>query len=290
MPRFKFPSRHHMVPAAAFATLAVVVAGCGSGSDATAHSAAVSLPATSATTTAAAATSGTPSAPASAKATKAAARIKSQWAALSTSNKITVSDVNLVAQARASTVKVYSSAKATSATGELRSPLPSGAPLVFLVQERSSGRLRVLLPVRPNESQGWIRASDVKLYQHNYRIVVSVGKHTLALYKAGKVVLRVPVGLGKTGTPTPGGVFYTKELLRPPNPKGDYGPYAFGLSGYSTVLTDFLGGDGEIGIHGTSDPNSVGKSVSHGCIRMSNANITKLARMLPLGVPVQIMR
>jgi lipoprotein-anchoring transpeptidase ErfK/SrfK len=117
-----------------------------------------------------------------------------------------------------------------------------------------------------------------------------VGKHTLTVYKGSSVVMTEKVGLGTSATPTPGGVYYTKELLRPTDPKGAYGPYAYGLSGYSTVLTEFLGGDGEIGIHGTNDPAGIGKNVSHGCIRVSNAAITTLAGMLPLGVPVQIVR
>ena len=170
----------------------------------------------------------------------------------------------------------------------MRSPLPSGSPLVFFVQERENDRFRVLLPVRPNGSQGWVRASDVTLFQHDYRITVSTGRHELRVYRAGKVVMRVPVGLGTSTTPTPGGVFYVKELIRPNDPKGAYGPYAYGLSGYSDVLDEFLGGDGVIGIHGTDDPASVGRSVSHGCIRLRNEAITRLAGMLPLGVPVQI--
>ena len=80
-----------------------------------------------------------------------------------------------------------------------------------------------------------------------------------------------------------------KELLRPPDPDGPYGAYAYGLSGFSNVLSRFNGGDGVIGIHGTNDPSGLGKDVSHGCIRMSNAGITKLARILPLGVPIEIV-
>ena len=43
-----------------------------------------------------------------------------------------------------------------------------------------------------------------------------------------------------------------------------------------------------IGIHGTNQPALLGHDVSHGCIRMSNAGISKLAAILPLGVPVDI--
>jgi lipoprotein-anchoring transpeptidase ErfK/SrfK len=69
---------------------------------------------------------------------------------------------------------------------------------------------------------------------------------------------------------------------------GAYGPYAFGLSAHSNVLYSFGGGPGQIGLHGTNNPASLGTNASHGCIRISNAGITKLARLLPLGTPVTI--
>ena len=48
---------------------------------------------------------------------------------------------------------------------------------------------------------------------------------------------RIPaIGLGTSDTPTPGGVYYLKELLRPPDPHGFYGPYAFGTSAFSNTL------------------------------------------------------
>jgi lipoprotein-anchoring transpeptidase ErfK/SrfK len=269
--------------------LAAGLAGCG-GDDAPAAAPATKAttpPATAAATPSASA-SGTPSA--SASQGKAAADPEG-WAGQAASGaKVRVSDVSLVARAATAAVKVYPSATATSPSRTLRSPVPSGAPLVFLVQERRDDRLRVLVPVRPNGSQGWVRAADVTLVQTDYRLTVSTGRHELTVYRAGKVVMRVPVGLGTGTTPTPGGVFYLKELLKPRDPNGAYGPFAYGLSGYSEVLDEFLGGDGQIGIHGTNDPGSVGRNVSHGCIRMRNADITKLAGMLPLGAPVQIVR
>ena len=78
-------------------------------------------------------------------------------------------------------------------------------------------------------------------------------------------------------------------LLKSPDPGGPYGPYAYGLSGFSEVLQEFSGGDAEVGIHGNNDSSALGRSVSHGCIRMSNDGITKLAQTLPLGVPVEIL-
>jgi lipoprotein-anchoring transpeptidase ErfK/SrfK len=56
------------------------------------------------------------------------------------------------------------------------------------------------------------------------------------------------------------------------------------------VLTSFAGGDGQVAIHGTNQPGLIGSEVSHGCVRVDNTTITKLARMIPLGTPVRIHR
>ncbi len=159
---------------------------------------------------------------------------------------------------------------------------------MFLVRDRRDDWLQVLLPVRPNGSIGWIRASDVTTSKHEYRIVVQLTAHKITVFNRDGVFLEEPIGVGRGPTPTPVGVYYTKELLQPPNPNGGYGAYAYGISGFSNVLTDFAGGDGVVGIHGTNDPGTLGKDVSHGCIRMSNTGITRLAKALPLGVPVVI--
>ena len=192
------------------------------------------------------------------------------------------------AEARHATVAVRAAAGGR-VTRTLGNPQPSGAPLVFLVDKNEGDWLRVHLPVRPNGSTGWIRRADVVVRGVAYRVDVLRGAHRLRLYRHGRLLRTFPVGIGTARTPTPGGTFYLKELLRPPDPDGDYGPYAYGLSGFSNVLTTFRGGAGVIGIHGTNDPASVGRDVSHGCIRLRNADVTYLARRLPLGTPVRIL-
>jgi lipoprotein-anchoring transpeptidase ErfK/SrfK len=102
--------------------------------------------------------------------------------------------------------------------------------------------------------------------------------------------LEGPIGVGTQDTPTPGGIYYIKELLQPPDPTTVYGPYAYGLSGFSDVLESFNGGEGVIGIHGNNDESSLGNDVSAGCIRMDNEQITELVeKPLPLGTPVEII-
>jgi lipoprotein-anchoring transpeptidase ErfK/SrfK len=184
---------------------------------------------------------------------------------------------------------VVRSAPDGAVTHTLGNPQPSGAPLTFLLKSDRRGWLEVYLPVRPNGSSGWVREADVRVEGLRYRIDVSRSAHTLRLYRDGELVEELPVAIGKENTPTPGGVFYLKELLIPTNEGGFYGPYAYGLSGFSNVLTRFAGGEGVIGLHGTNDPSSIGKDVSSGCIRLRNADITRLAKLLPLGTPVNIL-
>jgi lipoprotein-anchoring transpeptidase ErfK/SrfK len=162
--------------------------------------------------------------------------------------------------------------------------------LVFLVKDQVSDWLEVYLPVRPNGSTGWLRRGDVELSEHRYRIELSLSDRRLVVFRADDVIMDEPVGVGTEDTPTPGGVYYLKELLRPPDPDGFYGPYAYGLSGFSDTAIDYNGGVGVIGIHGTDDPSTIGRDVSHGCIRLKNESITRLVEEigLPLGTPVII--
>lgn len=197
-------------------------------------------------------------------------------------------DTSVVATAVPAQVQVYATASEDEPTTVLDNPNENGAPLVFLVDEDHGDWLEVLLPIRPNGSTGFIRAADVTVADNPYRIDVELAEHRLVVTKGDEVIADEPIGVGTASTPTPGGRYYVKELLQPPDPSGSYGPYAYGLSGFSNELEEFNGGDGVIGIHGTNEPELIGTDVSHGCIRMSNDAITALAGELPLGTPVHI--
>jgi lipoprotein-anchoring transpeptidase ErfK/SrfK len=196
--------------------------------------------------------------------------------------------VTTVAEAIPAEVQVYASASEAEPTTTIANPNENGAPLVFLVAQDEGDWLKVHLPVRPNGSTGYIRAADVNLVSNPYSIDIALAEHRLTVRKGDEVIADEAIGVGTQDTPTPGGVYYVKELLQPPDPNGAYGPYAYGLSGFSNELESFAGGDGVIGIHGTNEPDKIGTDVSHGCIRMSNEAITELAGVLPLGTPVHI--
>jgi lipoprotein-anchoring transpeptidase ErfK/SrfK len=212
----------------------------------------------------------------------------------STTSTTLPSYVSLVATATVPEVQVFETAEAPAPARTFANPWLLNddpnlkVPLVFLVAERDGKWVKVNLPERPNGSTGWVRASDVTITQNRYRIVVELDAHQITVYDGESILLQEPVAIGKDATPTPPGVYYLRVLLKAPDPNTVYGPYAYGLSGHSDVLTSFNGGDGEIGIHGNNDASVLGTSVSNGCIRMSNEGITRLTGILPLGTPVLV--
>jgi lipoprotein-anchoring transpeptidase ErfK/SrfK len=204
-------------------------------------------------------------------------------------------NASFIAQPVSSSVQVYEGPDESSPTTEYPNPWllddnpEHSVPQVFLVEKRQAEWVQVLLPVRPNGTTGWIKTADVRLTPNRYRIVVELGAHQITVYNGDEVVVQEQVAIGTDETPTPTGKYYLRVLLKAPNPNTVYGPYAYGLSAHSDVLTEFNGGDGEVGIHGNNDASVLGKSVTHGCIRMSNESITRLAGLLPLGTPVEVL-
>ena len=199
-----------------------------------------------------------------------------------------------IAKVTATSVAVYPTPDANQAAQSFPNPWPLNndpklpVPQVFLVLSRQTGWVHVLLPVRPNGTTGWVKTNTVTLEPDPYRITVALGAHQLTVFNGDAMLLQDTVAVGATATPTPTGIYYLRVLLKAPDPTTVYGPYAYGLSGHSDALNTFEGGDAELGIHGNNDPTVLGQNISHGCIRMSNAKITQLAGILPLGTPVQI--
>ncbi len=210
-------------------------------------------------------------------------------AGITTITAATLLDVSLVAAAVVPEVAVYDTPDSPTSRLSLANPIASGGPLVFLVDEQIEGWIEVLLPLRPNGSTGWIRASDATLTQHQFRIEVHLAEFRLDVYQGGEPVFSATVGVARDNAPTPGGRYYVTELLQPPEPDSPYGTFAYGLSGYSDVFETFNGGAGQLGIHGTNDPSTIGQQVSSGCVRLRNEDIEQIVRYLPLGTPVEII-
>ena len=129
-------------------------------------------------------------------------------------------------------------------------------------------------------------------------IVVHVDRNELDLYDGFHVIRTWDVATAKPGFTTPAGdwTIYDKQvdptwhnpapdgwgagepLVVGPGPGNPMGPRAL-----------YITAPGLIRIHGTSDPASIGRYASHGCIRMQNADVTTLYPMVSLGTHVLVV-
>jgi len=107
-------------------------------------------------------------------------------------------------------------------------------------------------------------------------ISISTSKHQLALHDGSRIVKVYPIAVGKMLTPTPSGTYTI--INKQPHPGGPFGVLWMGLS------------RPHYGIHGTNNPASIGKNVSHGCIRMHNRDVLDLSSRVSIGTKVVIHR
>jgi lipoprotein-anchoring transpeptidase ErfK/SrfK len=153
----------------------------------------------------------------------------------------------------------------------------------------SDGRAwyRVSIPMRPNGTYGWIPASTVNLSPTHSQIVVNLNARTIDIYRFGKHKWHGIVAIGAPGRETPVGRFYVAARFVPYHDPF-LGVFAVETSAYSK-LTEWPGG-GVVGIHGTSEPQLLGKAVSHGCVRVGNVTAEHLKSLAPLGTPIWIKK
>jgi hypothetical protein len=175
--------------------------------------------------------------------------------------------------------------------GRVPTRTPDGTTNVVVADreayEDGTAWVRVGLAVLPNGTEGWLPRSSLGGWSFvDARLVIDRARLTATLLRAGRVVFRAPIGVGAPSTPTPAGQFYVRDRLSGfSNPF--YGPLAFGTNARSPTLTDWPGG-GVVGIHGTDQPGLIPGRISHGCVRLTNAAILKLGRLMPVGTPVMI--
>ncbi len=164
-----------------------------------------------------------------------------------------------------------------------------GSPTVLPVVEGPvAGWIEVSLPGRPNEATGWVEADQFTFAATDQRIEVDLAAATLTFFVDDEPALSTEVAIGSPDNPTPPGSFFVTDIVKLTDPSGPWGPFAIGLSARSDTITEFNGGDGIIGIHGTNRPDRIGEPVSLGCVRLPNETIAELASQVQLGIPVLI--
>jgi hypothetical protein len=119
-------------------------------------------------------------------------------------------------------------------------------------------------------------------------IVVSLEDHKLALVEDGQVKKVYSVAVGKPSTPSPTGTFTIERRVANPTYHHDGktvlpGPHnPVGTRWMSLSIHGY-------GIHGTNEPNSIGKAASHGCIRMGRADLEEFYELVAVGDTVELV-
>jgi len=146
--------------------------------------------------------------------------------------------------------------------------------------------LQVRLPGRPNGRVGWALADAFdKLHLVRTQLVINRSTLRATFYRRGRKLWRAPVGVGKTSTPTPRGHFFIDRK------EGAIFGRVYGTNVFFTTALSNLPswpGGGVVGMHGTNQPGLVPGRPSHGCIRVHNRDIKRLARLMPVGTPLLI--
>ena len=133
------------------------------------------------------------------------------------------------------------------------------------------------------------------------RVEVDKARETVrAFAKDGKLIAFYPASVGSEEKPTPSGTL--KVVSIQPNPTYRYDPkYKFKGVELKEPFTINAGPNNPVGatwiglsqagygIHGTSDPSRVSKSESHGCVRLTNWDVARLAQSLKKGVEVSFV-
>jgi lipoprotein-anchoring transpeptidase ErfK/SrfK len=168
----------------------------------------------------------------------------------------------------------------------LRPRTEFGSPKVLSVVGRRGGWLRVLAPERPNRRPAWIPAARARLGAVDVSIHVDRSRRVLVVRRDGRAVRRMPVAVGRPGTPTPTGRFAVTDKLRTGRADSPYGCCALALSGHQTKLLPGWPGGDRLAIHATPQPETIGTAASLGCLRVPTGDIRAMMRAVPLGAPV----
>jgi len=163
-----------------------------------------------------------------------------------------------------------------------------GGPRFLGVTGRREGWLRIVIPERGNGEHAWIREEKAKLFGTDVSVHIDRSARRLTVRDGDRLVLRIPVAVGRAEHPTPVGRYAVTDKLAMGGPGTTYGCCALALTGHQTkLLAGWPGGD-RLAIHATPNVETVGKAASLGCMRAYTRDIRRLMRTVPVGTPVFI--
>ena len=147
----------------------------------------------------------------------------------------------------------------------------------------------VELPYVWPRREGWIKLPGLRRSTTSVEVRIDLSRHRVTVFRRSEPVFGFRAAIGAPVSPTPPGEYVVTDRI--PFARGGYlGSFAFGISGIQPNLPPGWSGGNQLAIHGTNAPSSIGRSVSAGCVRVSEAALARLKPLLRLGTPVLITR
>ena len=166
------------------------------------------------------------------------------------------------------------------------SPFYGEPTVAWVLRVSRDGRFgRVPVAYAGRDLIGWIRLRGLERSTTPLSVRADLSRHRLWVLRGDRIVLSAPAATGAAVSPTPTGHYVVSDRVAFPG-GGSLGTYAFGLSGIQPNLPPGWTGGNQLAIHGTNDPSSIGRSVSAGCLRVSERTLGRLRRLLRVGTPV----
>lgn len=132
---------------------------------------------------------------------------------------------------------------------------------------------------------GFVYASN---RMSNSHIIINLPSKTLELYSEEVLQKQYPVAIGRASTVTPVGHFIVMEMDRNPSWYPPEGGEAVPSGPENPLGYRWIEFAPSYGIHGTNMPNSIGRAVSHGCVRMLEDQVEELFELVIVGTPVDV--
>lgn len=162
------------------------------------------------------------------------------------------------------------------------------SPRVLAVVAKRGDWLRVMAAELPNGRTAWVNARDTQAGAVDYGLRVDLSARRLEVVRRGEVVRRVRTAVGEQGTPTPTGTFAVTDKVAFTKRGSPYGCCALALTAHQPdTPPEWTGGD-RIAIHATPARDSIGRSITLGCMRVPTRDARWLMRRIPLGSQVSV--
>jgi lipoprotein-anchoring transpeptidase ErfK/SrfK len=161
------------------------------------------------------------------------------------------------------------------------------SPTILAVAARRPGWVLVRTSIEKHHV-GWLPLSAGHLFEEPRSIVIELSKHKLMVFHRGKLTDTYKVAIGTPATPTPTGKFAVTDRLTTGNTQSDYGCCILALTAHQPKIAQGWGGGDRVAVHATPHTWTLGKAISHGCVRASNDALRQLMRHARLGMPVTI--